>query len=181
MSAKQRINLLPKDEFESSTLGKFVKWAVSVGRWIVVFTEFIVICAFLSRFYFDTQLANLFDDLEQKQAMVKSATSFEQNFREVQKRTQIVKTILAEEEKPSELFLDINRLTPLDIFLTEMSFTEKGLTMGGYALSENGLNVFLNNLSLLSKLSEVSLNNISLNNEISGINFNISATVGREK
>lgn len=178
MASKIEINLLPKDEFEFSTTGKLVKWAVSVGRWIVVFTEFIVICAFLSRFYFDTELANLFDDLKQKQAIVESAFSFEENFRQIQNKTKIVKNLLAQQSEPSSLIGEITSLMPLNLTLTEIAITENTLRLEGNAFTEEDLRVFLTGLAAHPKLTEVALTDISSKKEISlGITFNINAVI----
>lgn len=178
MSSKGKINLLPKDDFETSTMGKFVQWAVSVGRWIVVLTEFVVICAFLSRFYFDTKLANIFDEMKQKQAIVDSATSFEDNFRSVQGKITIIKTLLAQEEKPSDLVSDISKLLPLDVSLTKMVFGPNHLTLGGYSLTERGLSVFLSGLVSHPRLQEVTLSNVASQKDNSpGLTFSISASV----
>lgn len=178
MPAGKEINLLPKDKFAESSLGKLVKWAVSVGRWIVVFTEFIVICAFLSRFYFDTQLANLFDELKQKQAMVDSAYSFEENFRQVQKKTQLVKSLLIGQDNPSLLISDVGSILPLNVSLKGVSLDEKTILISGSALSEKGLSTFLKALGTLPKISQVSLSNVSTDKETPSIvNFNVSATI----
>lgn len=178
MPAKDKINLLPKDKFESSALGRFIKWAVDVGRWIVVLTEFVVICAFLSRFYFDTKLANLFDDVKQKQAIVDSALPFEENFRLVQEKIKIVKNLLAEEKHPSETFSEISQLLPSDISLTKMVFDTGKISLTGSSLSEKSLNVLLSGLISDPKLEEVSLDNVSTQKDNpSAISFNISATV----
>lgn len=181
MPAKSKINLIPKDEFEDSSLGKFFKWAVSVGRWIVVFTEFIVICAFLSRFYFDTKLANLFDDLKQKQAIVDSALSFEDNFRELQDKTKMIKTVLAQEKHPAGYFTDINKFLPLNVFLNEIGFDENQINLTGYALSESGLNAFLQNLAAYPATEKITLSNVSnKKGASSGIDFNINAVLKRK-
>jgi len=178
MSSRHKVNLLPKDEFEYSNLGKFIKWAVSVGRWIVVITEFIVICAFLSRFYFDTVLANLFDETKQKQAMIDSATSFENNFRQIQKKLKVVKDILAQRETPSTLMAEINQKIPSTVTLTGITITKDKLNLSGYSLSEGGLQTFFSGLSNHPKLSKVTLTNISSANEgFLVINFNITALI----
>jgi len=178
MPAEDKINLLPKDEFEISPIGKFLKWAVNIGRWIVVLTEFVVICAFLSRFYFDTKLANLFDDIKQKQAIVDSASSFEERFRFVQERIKIIKTFLAEEKHPSNIFVEVSQLLPFDIFLTGMGMEEGKLTLKGYFLSEKSLKVFLSGLVSSSLLDEVSLDNVSSRKDNpSAVNFSISAVI----
>lgn len=178
MTSKKQVNLLPKDEFEFSTTGRFLKWAISVGRWIVVFTEFIVICAFLSRFYFDTELSNLFDDLRQKQAITESAQAFEENFQQTQNKTKIVKNLLAQMSEPSFLITEICSLIPLNISLTEMSINGNSLKLAGNSFSEDDLQVFLSGLVNSPKLTEVTLTDISSQKEISlGVTFNINAVI----
>lgn len=178
MAPKKQVNLLPNDEFESSTAGKFVRWAVDVGRWIVVLTEFVVICAFLSRFYFDTELANLFDEIKQKQAIVESASSFGDNFRQVQNKTKLIKNLLAQQSPPSPLVSQIASLMPLSISLNEMSFSENLLKLSGNAFSENDLRVFLSGLTNYPKLTEVTLTDVSSQKDMAmGITFSISAVI----
>lgn len=178
MSSKKRVNLLPKDEFEFSPTGKLVVWAATVGRWIVVLTEFIVICAFLSRFYFDTQLANLFDDIKQKKAIVASATTFEENFRQTQNKIKIIKKLLTEQQSPSALIKEISQILPLDISLLRISIDEDQLILSGVALSEKSLRVFLNQLVKNPHLSEVSLSNIATaKDNLPGLTFTVSANI----
>lgn len=178
MSPKRKINLLPQGRFEYSTTGKFLTWAVSVGRWIVVFTELIVICAFLSRFYFDTQLANLFDDIKQKKAIVASTAEFEDNFRQIQDKIKIIKNLLAGERKPSTLIADISRLLPIDVSLTSIDIEGKDLSFNGYSLSEGGLQGFWLGLTQHPKISQVTLSDISSRKEgLPGLSFRISAVI----
>lgn len=178
MASKKKINLLPGDNFDYSTSGKLIKWIASVGRWIVVLTEFIVICALLSRFYFDTKLSDLFDEMKQKQAIVDSALSFEENFLEVQEKTKIVKSLLDNENSYSAVVVDISRRLPLDVTLTQVEFSQQSLNLAGYSLSDNGLRVFLSNLITYTNLKDVSLVKISTPKEdVQGTEFNISASL----
>jgi Tfp pilus assembly protein PilN len=172
-----KINLLPKDQFEYSQAGKFIKWSISVGRWIVVLTEFIVICAFLSRFYFDTQLANLFDDIKQKKAIVASAATFEENFRNTQEKIKIIKDLLADEQKPSSFIKAVSQSLPLEVTLTKVVIEEGELTVSGYSFSENSLKVFLNELSKKPDFTSVNLREIaSRPDNQPGIEFSVIAT-----
>lgn len=176
MPAKNKINLLPKDEFENTQLGKFVNWAINVGRWIIVFTELIVICAFLSRFYFDTKLSNLFDETRIKKAMINANLSFEENFRQLQEKTKIIKSILAQERTPSTLFIEIAKTMPLDLTLKDISITENNtISMTGYCLSERGLKAFLTGLKSIPSLAKINLSNISQKDQVMGTKFSISA------
>ena len=90
------INLLPKDSFEGSNLGKTLKWLLIGGRTIVVLTEFGVILAFVSRFWYDKQLNDLNDQITQKQAVVRSFTEVENKMRDVLAREEIVGKFLKE-------------------------------------------------------------------------------------
>jgi Tfp pilus assembly protein PilN len=182
MSSADKINLLPKDDFAYSPTGKLVGWAVSVGRWIVVLTEFVVICAFLSRFYFDTQLANLFDEIKQKKAIVASATTFEDNFRQIQERTNLVKTLLAQEKKPSVWIVEVSKLLPVEVTLNRIAVADDELKIAGYSFTESGLKYFMTGLVSLPNISEVSLDEVSSRKEgLPGISFNITATIKEAK
>lgn len=177
MPAKDKINLLPKDQFENTSFGKFINWAVNVGRWIIVFTELIVICAFLSRFYFDTELANLFDETRLKKAMITANTSFEENFRQIQERTKIVKSILAQEKTPSILLADLAKIMPLDLTLTGVNLSEQNLNLDGYCLSEKGLKAFLLGLKNLPFVDQVNVGGISQKDSLLGTKFTITASL----
>ncbi|MBU2577806.1 PilN domain-containing protein [Patescibacteria group bacterium] len=178
MSSADKINLLPRDDFEYSPAGKLVGWAVSVGRWIVVLTEFVVICAFLSRFYFDTQLANLFDEIKQKKAIVASAANFEDNFRQIQERTNTVKNLLAQEKNPSSIITEVSNLLPIEVTLNKISIADDELKITGYSFTESGLKYFMAGLVDHPNIKQVSLDEVSSRKEgLPGISFNITATL----
>ncbi|MBI3385346.1 hypothetical protein HY030_04095, partial [Candidatus Gottesmanbacteria bacterium] len=92
---KININLMPTEDLERTPAGRFLKWALTVGRYIVIFTELIVLIAFLSRFWLDRTLSDLHESIKQKQAIVKSAKDLEDQARSVQNRLHEVSTILA--------------------------------------------------------------------------------------
>jgi len=177
MPEKSKINLLPKTEFENSNAGKLLNWVVTVGRWIVVLTEFIVICAFLSRFYFDTELSNLFDSLRQKKTMVDSALAFESEFVETQEKLKIIKGLLANEKKPSTLITRISQLLPLDVSLTAIQIDQESLRISGFSLSEQGVRTLIKQINHQPDFSQVSLGSISQKENSLGISFEISAIV----
>lgn len=161
MPAKKIINLLPKDDFEYSLLGKLLAWAVTSGRWIIIITEFIVICAFLSRFYFDTKLANLFDDIKQKQAIVNSAQPFVENFRRIQEKISLVKQAMATTNTPSQFVANIGKSMPATISLESLSYSDDTLTLSGTSISENGLKTFIKELLKKPGFEKIDLQNLS--------------------
>ena len=66
------VNLLTQDDFSSSPIGKVFLWALSVGRYIVVITELIVILSFLSRFKLDRDLTDVNEAIEKQKAIILS-------------------------------------------------------------------------------------------------------------
>lgn len=177
MPARGKINLLPKNDFENSFFGKLVNWAVNVGRWVVVLTEFVVICAFLSRFYFDTELAKLFDNIKQNKTIVDSALGFEDTFLRTQEKIKIVKGILEGLDKPSVTFADVSRMLPLDMTLTGLSYRENKVEISGYCLSLESLNLFLWELNGSPNFEDVSITNVSQKEGSVEINFNINFSI----
>src|SRR3989344_9255692 len=91
-----KVNLLPKEELETKPFGRFLKWALSYGRYIIVTVELIVFLVFFSRFIYDRELADLNDKIEQKQAIVASAQEFEDRFRAIQNHILYIETLDAD-------------------------------------------------------------------------------------
>ena len=87
------INLLPKDDIDSRPEGKFLRWALSWGKKIVIITELVVVLAFLSRFKIDSDVANYSDEIERKKNIVVTFADFEKDFRAVSSQVNKIKTL----------------------------------------------------------------------------------------
>lgn len=174
MAPKHEISLLPKEEFEQRAMGRFLIWALSVGRWIVVFTEFIVICAFLSRFYLDRRIADLHDDIFQKQAIVRAMSGFEEEFRFLQQRLETVDQLVSQ-ATPNEVLEAVISIVPNDVSLTDFSFKEGRIEISGITLSHQGLSSFGYNLDKLEGFDEVKITQVSKDEKKARIDFSISA------
>lgn len=115
------INLLPKAENINNTpMGKFLEWALSWGKKIVILTELVVVLAFLSRFYFDTQVANLSEEIDHKKAIIDSSRDFENEFRSVTDR---VKAALKIEREPSTVTIltTVQKMIPASVSLIQIN------------------------------------------------------------
>lgn len=177
MTTGHKINLLLKDDFDNTPLGKFLHWSISTGRWIVVFTDLVVICAFLSRFYFDTKLANLYDEIKQGQTIIEANSAFEKSFRFLQKKVVLVENLLGKKfdvEKQADL---ISAVLPGDVILTSFSFNKEGLSLSGDAYSEVGMSLFLKNLLSSPQISKVNISDLSIGEKDGkkAIGFSLSA------
>jgi len=175
MSSKHEISLLPQEEFEQKPWGRFLIWVLSVGRWIVVFTEFIVICAFLSRFYFDRQIADLHDDISQKQAIVMAMSDFEEDFRFLQKRMKTIEE-LTEGTAPNKFLTIIASVLPNDVSLVDFDFDEEdGLEISAIAFSYRGFNDFWHGFDNLTDFENVKISETTRKEGELGIQFTATA------
>ncbi len=162
MAAQNKINLLPPDEFEKTPLGQFLKWALTIGRYIVIGTELIVIVAFLSRFKLDRDLVNLNEEIKSKMVVIASFEDLEEKTRILQLQLQSIKGAKGKGLETDQLLDFIDENIPLNVFLADLSLNqESGLELEGIALSEVDLATFLNRLEESQLFEKISLESIS--------------------
>lgn len=158
----KKINLLVQEGFENSQIGKILAWLLSVGRAIVIVVELVVICAFLSRFWFDRQLTDLIEQNNSKRAQVEASQNFENEFKSVQKRLAAVKQIAEVKLSPSIYIKDASRLLPSEVILENIAFSQGKFSFDGAASSESGLAGFIKSMEESNNFKDVTLANISL-------------------
>ncbi|MBU4397602.1 hypothetical protein KKC08_05560 [Patescibacteria group bacterium] len=77
---KREISLLPKDQDNNSSTAKLIRWITTVGRVVIIFTELIVIAAFVSRFWLDRKNSDLSESIRQQKAILESTALFEVDY-----------------------------------------------------------------------------------------------------
>lgn len=181
MSARQnQINLLPKSEFELSYWGRFLKWALSTGRYIIILTEIVVIGAFLSRFKFDQELADLTDAVRTKQEILRRTANTELHFRTVQKRMNAAASLIASQNKPSLVFDDIATILPEGMKLSSITVIPGQVVVVAAAGGELEVGAFLNQLVGQTnaqggrKWKSVNLNELATSSD-AGVKFSFTA------
>lgn len=124
------INLLPDDDLLGRPGGKFLVWALSWGKKIVIITELVVVLAFISRFWLDTSIANFSEEIDKKKTIILASSEFEQKFVDVQKRLNEVKKIT---RVPSATtVMDRTRqVMPQTITLVQMSVNGSSISLAG--------------------------------------------------
>lgn len=174
--AKQ-INLLPQDEFQSSSFGRILKWALSSFRVMVIITELVVMSAFLSRFWLDARNSDLNDSLNVAKSRISAFSDTEKEFRLYQKKISIAKNLYTQ-KKDSSLLDIVTKQLPEDITLTSFQRTEDGLQIKAISLSERSIAQFLVNLTDSDNFTDVNLSQVasSVDNSFATI-FTINAKV----
>ncbi len=169
---KNHINLLPQEEFESSTIGRILKWLLSTFRYIVIGTEMIVMVAFLSRFWLDARSADLINAINQKQSIISSYSTFENQFRSVQEKLKTFQRFASLNQKASPILTDISSRLPGDIILTNVMLNNSKLQITAQTANSTSASAFVNNLNSSSLLKNMALTSIE-----SKEGFNISFTI----
>ena len=171
------INLLPKDPFLASPMGKILQWALSVGRYIVIFTELIVIISFITRFSLDRQLTDLNEKIFQKKTVIQSYGDLEAKVRLAQQKTQQYSQ-LADQPNLSEVFPQLTAIIPQGVSLNELTVKPGLISFTGTALSENSFNLLVNNLQVSQDFSEIVVTSITTSKDQErdpGFEFNINS------
>lgn len=173
------VNLLPKEDFDRTTLGRIMKWALTSFRFIVIVVEFIVIAGFLLRFWLDVQISDLEDEITQKSALISSKSSFEKEFRAVQTKLTLLKEITAEDNISLPLFRLVTESLPVDTQLTVFTRKADLILISGATLNEDSIASFISNLEAKEKVNNVTLQQISTSDSGPLIEFSLEVELIR--
>ena len=167
------INLLPKDSFEFSTFGKALKWATTAGRVLVVMTEFVVLLAFASRFYFDKKLDDLGEVLVQKQAQIVAYADVETQIRKVLIKQQPVEVFQKSNLGFAAKVDGLTQILPAGTVLDSMTLDKDGLALSGRAQSEFGFAQFVSGIKKMPNVSMINMKDTSFDQTTGGVKFSI--------
>jgi Tfp pilus assembly protein PilN len=173
MPKNKLINLLPQEEFESSTLGRVLHWAMGTFRIIVILTEMVVMAAFLSRFWLDAQNSELSDSIKIATSQIQVQSKFEQRFRELQAKLAIVKNVTSG-TKDYDLIRLIAAKVPADITTTSILLENSSIQIIGTGKSESAIAQFVSNLKSEQIIKSADLESLSSGEDKNSINFQIN-------
>jgi Tfp pilus assembly protein PilN len=171
-----KINLTPKDPFLESSVGKFLHWAIHIGRYIVIFTELIVVVSFAARFTLDRRITDLNDAIHQKETIVRSYGTLENNFRLTQEKIKNYQQI-EQTNNLAEIFPKLQEVVPRDLQLTNLDISRTGISLEARAMSNSALNFFINNLQLSPYFFEINVDQITTEDDkTGGYDLSVSAS-----
>lgn len=169
------INLALKDPFFDSVIGKTLKWALSVGRYLVIFTELVVIVSFATRFVLDRQVTDLNSSIEQKRNVVLSYGDLEDNFRMAQAKIENY-TQVEQQANLADAFPSLSKIIPNDVVLDELTITQERVLLSGSTLSQDALNTLINNVQISSDYHNVVLEKVETQGKnVPGYTFSLKA------
>ena len=166
MAVKKEISLLPESENINSLSSRALHWTASVGRYIIVFTELIVIIAFISRFWLDRKSADLSEVVRQQKAILDSTALFEKDFNLVQQKLKIIKEFYGGIPQYDQKLSTLADSTPPDIVFETLSISKDLkinriiVNASAFALKESSIVDFLTNLTVNPEISTVNIRTI---------------------
>lgn len=170
------INLLPEDPFFQTIFGRSLRWILSIGRYLVIFTELVVIVSFATRFTLDRKITDLNRSIAQKMSVIESYGDLEQRFIKFQaKIDQYVE--LTKGQNLTNVFTQLSAITPREVSVEKLTISQDKIIVSGQSLNQESFNSLINNLQLSKNFTEVSVGKITVNADKSGYNFQFVAKV----
>lgn len=168
------INLLKK---QTNLIDRFVNWALTVGRLLVIVTEVVALSAFIYRFSLDRQLIDLHSKISQEQAIVNYLKDNEKAYRNLQDRLAIAANYGTLGENRYKVFRDIVGFTPTGMSYNNLSLYENRVKIDANVDSVSSLKAFVSNITNYSAIDSVSLDKIENKPSSAVITISITATL----
>lgn len=139
---------------------RFIAWALTAGRFLVVATELIALAAFIYRFSLDRQLIDLHSQIKQKQSIVDHFKKEEDIYRDLQERIILSSNFSKLENSTITAFKEITDFTPKDITVNSFGLAQKQVSINATAYSTTSLSTFINTLKNYKKVQSVNIGSI---------------------
>ncbi|MBD3250473.1 MAG: hypothetical protein GF381_02815 [Candidatus Pacebacteria bacterium] len=149
-----QINLVPTDPFFKTSVGRFLNWAVHIGRYIVIFTELVVIISFATRFTLDRRITDLNDSIHQKKSIVQSYGTLERDFRLIQAKIENYQQV-EQTNNLVEVFPKIKSIIPSGVSMNELNIERDQIWMTAQVRSQAALNTLISNMHLSPYFDQV--------------------------
>ncbi len=160
MRKNKELSLLPNESDNNSLSARVTRYLTTIGRYIIVFTELIVISAFISRFWLDRQNSDISESLRQQKAILESTAEFEKEYVSLQSR---LKYIDGQYKNQPQYYSHIKSLVsslPSDVFMDNMTIEPTSATLSLFSYQEDSLVNMIVNLSLNPDINTVDIRKI---------------------
>lgn len=154
------INLLKNRQ--GDVLTKFINWALTIGRFLIILTEVIALSAFLYRFSLDRRLIDLHSKIKQEELVVKALKNNEDKYRNLQDRLALASKSLNIGTQKIKIFQDILGFAPAGLNISNLVMYENNFTINAVAQNTSILNIFTTSLKTYPKIQKLNLDSIQI-------------------
>lgn len=166
------INLLPKDAFADSLVGKYLEWALTTGRYIVIVTQAIVVLTFFQRFTLDRELSDLNDSIATSQFAISTFATTEESVRALQSKAEFISKLEDSADLVAALkFLD--GLSVGNVDYESMNVNSQVFNVSGTAFSRETFERYVSRVRAYPGVTDVVLSNYTQKEGAPGLDFSI--------
>lgn len=169
------INLLKKKN--GDFVDKFIHWALTIGRFVIILTETVALITFLYRFNLDRQLVDLHDAIKQKLAVVNVLKNNETTYRNLQDRIAFASQNQDIGTQTTKNFLDVISQAPPDLLYNNVVLTGDRIHMETNVQSVQSLTKFIDKLKNHSAVKTVLLDQVENKTSTGNIKASITVTL----
>ncbi len=145
---------------QTPLIDRFINWALTVGRLIVIITEVVAVGAFIYRFSLDEKLVDLHSQIKQKQNIVNVLKNDENKYRNIQDRIAIAATFYDKSTQTNEIIRDIINLIPQGVKINNLVLNKDEVNLSVNIGSVSSLTAFTESLKKYPKIKSLSIDNI---------------------
>lgn len=156
------INILSFKNQEETPLGKFLNWSLQYGRIIIIVTELLVITAFLSRFWFDRQLADLKEGIEGKTIRIEQSQGVEKEYLRFQQTLAQAGTIIDARKNFANVITNLYSIKPTDITISELTIKDNSMAFTAQAVNVSGFNTFVTQLTESKRFTDITVDDVAI-------------------
>lgn len=143
-----------------SFIDRFLNWALSIGRVIVILTEGVALGAFLFRFSLDRDIIDLHSKINQEEIIVKLLNKNETIFRNVQDRLALIKILDKQADSRVTMLGDLFTLIPAAVHVEGVKLDADTLQIETSAQNPDVLSTLIKQLKVHPKVASVSIGKI---------------------
>lgn len=157
-----------------SFLDRFVNWALTVGRVVVILTELIALTAFLYRFSLDRQLIDLHTKIKQEQAVVSYLKNYEETFRDLQNRINLSSDFGIVSQDKIKMLNDVVSFAPSGAVFNNFYIQEDRIRLSITSGSVSAISSFIKRFKSYQKIENVIVEKIEDRASSASITVNIT-------
>lgn len=165
------INLIKS---KTNILDEILRWALSIGRLLIILTELVAFSTFIYRFTLDRTLIDLHEKINQEQAIVGSLKTRESTYRNLQGRIADAAIITKTGNKNIKVLNDIIDATPSEISFNSFTIENNQISIDSNIQSISSLTNFLAIIKDYPETSSVTIERIDNQSLTTSINVLIN-------
>ena len=184
-STDLNIDLLPKST-PSGASGEAVHWALTIGRYLVIFTEIAALGAFLIAIWLSKEKNDLKASVKQKQAEITQYQTCdpedkkqfcEERFRKVQIQINQIVALENSQVENNKVLSELLTLLPVGIKLDSLGVDKNQISFAGTLPSETELQTLIKSINNSTKITGLDINSLTKENNV--LKFTAVAAIER--